>query len=138
METRTYATDLTDSQWKLLEALLPPGKTSGRTGRPRMYALRAIFNAILYQARTGCQWRLLPNDFPPYNLVWVYFCRWRNDGTLARMRLELNKQVRVKVGKKATPSALVLDSQTVKTTEKGGLVGTTPARRSTDVVATSW
>jgi transposase len=138
MEARIYDTDLTDAEWEILRALLRPAKTSGRTGRPRKYSLRSIFNAILYQARTGCQWRLLPKDFPPYNLVWVYFCRWRDDGTLERMRLALNKQVRRQAGKQATPSALVLDSQTVKTTQKGGLAAITQARRSSGAVATSW
>src|SRR5207253_7667085 len=98
-----YSTDLTDAQWLLIEAELPPKKTSGRTGRRRKYPLRAIWNAIFYQLRTGCQWRLLPKNFPPYSLVWVYFCRWRDDGTLVRIHAALRKKVRQQADKRLTP-----------------------------------
>ncbi len=139
METLlVYSTDLTDAQWLLIEAELPPQKTSGRTGRPRKYGLRAIFNAIFYQLRTGCQWRLLPKDLPPWNLVWVYFCRFRDDGTLERIHAALRKQVRKQAGKRATPTAVILDSQSVKTTEKGGRAAMMAARKSRVASAISW
>ncbi len=75
MTRQGYSTDLTDAQWRIIEPLLPPA-TNGRTGRPRQYARREMLNAMFYQLRTGCAWRLLPHDLPPYNAVWELFCRW--------------------------------------------------------------
>lgn len=131
-----YSTNLTDAQWHLIEALLPAMDRS-KGGRPRKYPLREIFNALFYQSRTGCQWRLLPKDFPPYISVWFYFRRWRDDGTLVRVHAALRKQVRKQAGRRVTPSALILDSQTVKTTQKGGLVAMMPAKRPVDASVTS-
>ena len=88
-------------------------------GRPRTYAMREIVNAILYLVRTGCQWRNLPHDFPPYGLVLWYFRRLRDTGTLQAVHDSLRTKVRKQAGKEPTPSVLLLDSQSVKTTEKG-------------------
>ena len=119
MERQSYSTDLSDAQWALIEPLLPLAK-GGRTGRPRKYAKREMLNAVFYIVRTGCQWRNLPNDLPPHNAVWEQFSRWRNDGTLDKVHEALRAKARTKAGLKVAPSAAILDSQSVKTTEKGG------------------
>jgi putative transposase len=133
---RRYPSDLTDAQWALLEAAMPPA-VHGRTGRPRTYPLREVWNAVFYLARNGGSWRALPHDFPPWEVVWDHFRRWRRNGTLVRVHDLLREEVRVWAGKTRTPSAVVLDSQSVATTEKGGPRATTPARRSRGASA-SW
>ena len=80
----SYASDLTDAQWNTIEAFLPAAK-NGRTGRPRTYSKREIFNALFYQARTGWAWRHLPHDLPPWNVVWAQFPRWRDEGVIERV-----------------------------------------------------
>jgi len=124
MTRKSYSTDLTDAQWALIEALIPAAQPGGR---PRSVDPREVVDAVLYLLRTGCAWRLLPNDFPPWGTVHYYYRRWRLDGTWERIHDALRERVRVTVGRAATPSAAILDSQSVKTTEKGGLVATTPA-----------
>lgn len=136
MKRKSYSTDLTDEQWQRLECLLPKAK-NGRTGAPRKYPLREVLNALFYQVRTGCAWRLLPHDFPPYTLVWYYFRRWRDDGTLQRLHDALYEQVRHQEGREAAPSAGAMDSQAVRTTEKGGLEATSEAKPCADASGTS-
>lgn len=126
MERKTSPTDLTDAQWALVQPLLPPPK---QRGRHRRVALREVVNAILYLARSGGSWRLVPHDFPPWGTVWGYFRTWRQDGTWQRVHDALREQVRVAAGREATPSAAILDSQSVKTTKQGGRGAMTPPSR---------
>ena len=122
MTRKSYSTDLTDAQWALIEALIPAAQPGGR---PRAVDPREVVDAVLYLLRTGCSWRLLPNDFPPWGTVHYYYRRWRLDGTWERIHDALRERVRVTVGRAATPSAAILDSQSVKTTEKGGFAALT-------------
>ena len=129
MKRNSYPSDLTDEQWLLIEPHIPPEKHGGRH---RKVDMRQIINGLLYQSRTGCQWRALPKDMPPWGTVAYYFYRFRNDGTWQALHDALREKVRVAAGKEATPSAAVIDSQSVKTTEKrGSAVATTRARKST-------
>ena len=129
MARLAYPSDLTDAQWQQIQAVLPKAK-GGRTGRRRTYALREIWNAIFYQARTGCEWRYLPHDLPPWEDVWDHFCRWRDAGTLEVVHDALREKVRLQAGREATPSAAIIDSQTVKTAQKGGPTAMMRARKS--------
>ncbi len=114
---RGYPTDLTDEQWEFVAAYLPPNR--GR-GRPTQLDLRAVLNGLLYFNRTGCQWRLLPREYPKWESVRYYFDKWTGNGTLEQMQRELVRQARQQVERPAPPTAAIIDSQSVKTTEAGG------------------
>jgi transposase len=137
MEPRKpYPTDLTDHEWALIEPYVPKAKSRGR--RPT-YPTREILNGIFYVLRSGCAWRLVPHDLPPWEIVYQYFWRWRNDGTWQLIHDLLRGDVRGATGKKRQPSAGIMDSQSVKTTEKGGSTAMISPKMSTGVSAiSSW
>ncbi len=128
MDRKPYPSDLSDAQWNGLQKVFPSPK-NGRSGRPRRYALREVVNALLYQARTGCSYRALPHEFPPWAVVWDHFRRWRDNGTLEQLHTALRTQDRNQAGRHVVPSAAILDRQSVKTTEKGGQKALTRARK---------
>jgi putative transposase len=114
---KAYQTDLSDAEWSCLEPHLPAPKADGR---PRIYPLREILDAIFYVVRSGCAWRLLPHDFPPWKTVYHYFRFWRLDGTWERMHAALRQRVGVRLKRNPQPSAGIVDSQSLKTTGVGG------------------
>lgn len=111
--TTSYPTDLTDSQWQVIEGYV-------KDKRKRRYSYRALFNAIFYLVKTGCQWRMLPGDYPKWQTVYFYFSRWKRDGTLEQIQYALVEKLRKKAGRKSQPSAAIIDAQSVKTTLVGG------------------
>ena len=111
---RRYESDVTDKEWEIVESMLPK---QGPLGRPRETDLREVFNAIQYVLATGCQWRALPRDFPPHSTVINYFYRWQGDGVFDCMMDALRELARAEAGRKVEPTASIIDSQSVKTTE---------------------
>ena len=129
-----YPSDLTDAEWSLVEPLIPPAK---RGGRKREVVLREVVNGVMYVLSTGCQWRYIPKDLPPN-----YLTRWNHDGTIEKIHYALYVQCRDAIGREASPTACVIDSQSVKSAEKGGPASIHPgmmrARRLTARSGISW
>jgi putative transposase len=134
MKRKQYTSDLSDAEWELLEPLIPAAKGGGR---PRTVNMREVVNAIFYVLKTGCQWGNLPGDFPPYSTVFDYYNQWRKNKVWQQMNESLREEVRKAEGREATPSAAILDSQSIKTTEKGGNVALTQPNSSKGVNALS-
>jgi putative transposase len=122
-----YPSDVSDAEWEVIAPLLAAAKPGGR---PRTTLLQDVVNAIFYVSRGGVAWRMLPKDFPAYQTTYRYFRAWSKDGTWEKIHEALRDRVRQKEGREASPSAAIIDSQSVKTTEKGAPEGTTQARKS--------
>ncbi len=135
IDRRPYSSDLSDREWKILEPLLPREKPGGRH---RGYDVREIINALQYLIRVGGAWRSLPHDLPRWQSVYHYFRSWKRDGTWLRIHDHLHEEVRRQMGRETQPSAAIIDSQSVKTTEKGGFTVTMGRRRSAGGNATFW
>jgi transposase len=132
-----YPSDLTEEEWALIEPLIPPARPGGNT---RSVKVREVLNGLMYVLSTGCQWRAIPKDLPPRSTVYDYFDRWSCDGTLGRIHRELYVKCREQAGRQASPTAAIIDSQSVKSAEKGGRTIRTAmmrARRSRARSATS-
>ena len=134
-----YPSDLTDEEWALVEPEIPRAK---RGGNKRTVDVREVMNGLMYVLSTGCQWRAIPKDLPPRSTVNHYFCRWQHDGTLDRLHHALYVRCREQADRQASPTAAIIDSQSVKSAEKGG-VGSirralTGAKRSEARSGTSW
>ena len=136
---RRYPSDLTAAEWALIAPFIPPPRSGGRGRKTDM---REVMNAVLYVLATGCQWRALPKDFPPRSTVYAYFWEWRRYGVLDRIHHALLEACRERDGREASPTAGIIDSQSVKAAEKGGRTRTRSAsmrpRRSRASSATSW
>jgi transposase len=137
MSRKAYSTDLTDAQWETLQTCLPKA-IHGRTGRPRKHDLREVVNALLYLLHNGCTWRDLPHDLPPWENVYDQFRRWRDDATIECLHDVLREKARVLEGREPTPSAAIVDSQSVKTAEKGATVAASTAASGSKGASGIW
>ena len=134
-----YPSDLTDEEWTLIKPEIPRAK---RGGNKRTVDIREVFNGLMYLLSTGCQWRAMPKDLPARSTVNFYFCRWQHDGTLTRLHHALYVRCREQAEREASPSAAIIDSQSVKSAEKGGRAlirrASIAAKRSKARSGTSW
>ncbi len=135
MARMPYPTDLSPEQWDLIGQWIPEAKPGGR---PRQVDMREVLNAILYVLRGGCAWRLLPHDFPAWGTVYYYFWRFQREGLWPEIHEALRDRLRQQDGRELSPSAAIIDSQSVKTTEKKGFAATMPEKRSRGVSAILW
>lgn len=133
MKRKAYASDLKDAEWDLLKPHIPEAK---KGGRPRTAEMRAVLDAIFYVLKSGCQWEMLPHDFPPKGTVYHYYNTWRKSGLWQQLNAALRGELRQELGREESPSAAIVDSQSVKTTEKGAFVATMPTRKSKDASVT--
>ena len=122
-----YQSNLTNEEWEIIRDYIPEAKAGGC---PRKHSKRRLLEGILYILRAGCQWRMLPKDFPPWQTVYYYFLRWGREGVIEKVHDILRREARKKAGREEIPSAVIVDSQSVKTTSKGGRAATTPVKRS--------
>ena len=132
-DRRRYPNDLSDAEWAILEPFFAPYAT----GRPRVRPIRDVLDRLFYILRAGCSWRLLPHEYPPWSTLYYHFRLWRQDGTLKNAVAALTRRERMRHERDPESSVVILDSQTVKTTEKGGHAGTTGGRKRTDASDTS-
>ena len=128
MTRKSYPSDISDSEWQVLEPHFAQFRET-KAGRPRLHPLREIVNAIFYQSRVGCPWRYLPHDFPPHEAVSASFYRWQEANSVEKLHHVLREKVRQQAGRSPTPTALILDSQSVKTAGKRGAVTVTMRAR---------